>query len=744
MTSRVDETSSAAIEQEQRHVTLLYERLDDLRERATRRRDEVLRQAGGTPQARTLREDVAVKYTQDMARLTAVDHGLCFGRLDLADGDILHIGRIGIFDGEHAPLLIDWRAPAARPFYQATAADPGDVVRRRHIRTRQRTVTGVTDEVLDLTAPRQDWREELTGEAALLAALDAERTGRMSDIVETIQAEQDRIIRAPLDGVLVVQGGPGTGKTAVALHRAAYLLYEHRARLANRGVLIIGPNTTFLQYIGDVLPGLAETDVLLRTIADLYPGVEARRPENETAAAIKGAPRMIEVMRAAVGDRQRVPDKPVTMDTEYGELVLTPDRISTARQAVRAIGKPHNASRPAFDTAIVSLLCDQVAERIGTDPLGGENLLELADLDEVEREIRAEPDVQAVLDWLWPILTPQQLLAGLLGTDARIASAAPDLTEPERAAMLRPPRSGWTFADVPLLDEAAELLGSTEDPGERDRRRRHDEARAAYAQGVLDIVLGSRSIDLEDEDDPEILMATDVLDAALLGERHLDLGYRSTAERAAADRTWSFGHVIVDEAQELSPMAWRMVMRRCASRSMTLVGDLHQTGGAAGGDSWAEVLAPYAPDRWRQEELTVSYRTPAEILAVAAPVLARIDAEATPPRPVRSTGFAPWDITVGRSELLARLTFEVEAELGRLERGRIGVMVPRALLAEATAAVASERVAVLPVADAKGLEFDTAVVVEPDAIVAESRRGLNDLYVALTRATRRLGVLRAE
>ncbi|MGH8883349.1 MAG: UvrD-helicase domain-containing protein, partial [Stackebrandtia sp.] len=341
---------------------------------------------------------------------------------------------------------------------------------------------------------------------ALLAALDAGRTGRMSDIVETIQAEQDRIIRSALDGVLVVQGGPGTGKTAVALHRAAYLLYEHRERLANRGVLIVGPNSTFLRYIGDVLPGLAETDVLLRTIGDLFPGVSATRLEPPVAATIKGDLSMVEVLEAAVADRERIPDAVVHMDTEYGRLSLPPEDCSAAREVARRSGKRHNPARPRFDAAVIEMLGDQVAQRIGADPLGGDNLLEAGDLAQIRQELRDEADVQAVLDWLWPLLTPRQLLAGMLGSDRRIATAAPQLTATEREALWREPRSGWTASDAPLLDEAAELLGEPDDGAARERDRQRQTERAAYAEGVLDIVRGSRSIDLEDDDDPEILM----------------------------------------------------------------------------------------------------------------------------------------------------------------------------------------------------------------------------------------------
>jgi len=267
---------------EQAYVSMLYGHLDGLRDRAQGRLAQTLRQTGGTPQARTERDVNAVMYTQRIAQLDAAENGLCFGRIDFHDAEPRYVGRMGIRDeaDDYQPLLLDWRAPAARPFYLATPVSPDGVRRRRHIKTLRREVIRLDDEVLDLAdAGRDGLTDGLTGEAALLAALNASRTGQMSDIVETIQVEQDWIIRSPHKGVLVVQGGPGTGKTAVALHRAAFLLYTYREQLARRAVLVIGPNPTFLRYVGQVLPSLGETSVLMSTIADLYPGVTARRDE---------------------------------------------------------------------------------------------------------------------------------------------------------------------------------------------------------------------------------------------------------------------------------------------------------------------------------------------------------------------------------------------------------------------------------------------------------------------------------
>ncbi|MEH0825174.1 MULTISPECIES: HelD family protein [unclassified Micromonospora] len=736
---------------------MLYGRLDAMREQAAQRLTEELRSTGGTLQARSQRDSAVRMYADQVEQFSAVENGLCFGRLDDTDGTPHYIGRIGIFDttGDYDPLLMDWRAPAARPFYLATAANPQGVKRRRHLRTRQRKVTGLNDEVLDLASASPTAHEELTGEASLLAALNAGRTGRMRDIVETIQAEQDRVIRADLPGVLVVQGGPGTGKTAVALHRAAYLLYTHRRELSSRGVLLVGPNPTFLRYISQVLPALAETGVLLRTPGDLFPGVSARRAEPAETAALKGRTVMTEVLAAAVRDRQWVPDEPLEIEVERETLRLDPEVVREARDRARRSGRPHNLARALFDVEVVHALAAQIAERIGADPLGGENLLEEADRAEIRRELREEPGLRAALDQLWPVLTPQRLLADLYASTDRIAAAAPMLTDAERALLHREP-GGWTPADVPLLDEAAELLGEDERAAAA-RRERIRSFQREYAEGVLEIWKGSRSIDVEDEaDGGEILGVTDLIDADRLLERQEEADRLTTAQRAAADRNWAFGHVIVDEAQELSPMAWRLLMRRCPSRSMTIVGDVAQTGALAGTPSWADALEPYVAQRWRLEELTVSYRTPAEIMAVAAGVLAEIDPALRPPRSVRASGVPPWDRTVDADGLAGELVAATTREAADLGDGRLGVILPAGRADELAAAVVAalpevavgeqpeleSRVVVLTVGQAKGLEFDSVLVVDPDGIVAESPRGRSDLYVALTRATQRLGVLR--
>src|ERR1700734_2085540 len=397
---------------------MLYGRLDDMRKRASDRLAQVLKQSGGTPQARTEREAFSAMYLQQISQFDAAEHGLCFGRLDFHEGKRFYIGRIGIHDDsdDYEQLLMDWRADAARPFYLATAAPPAGVRRRRHIKTRDRTVVSVDDEVLDLAAADPTKHEGLTGESALLAALSASRTGRRRDIVETIQAEQDWIIRSELAGVLVVQGGPGTGKTAVALHRAAYLLFTYRRQLLKRGVLVVGPNATFLRYIGQVLPSLGETSVLLSTIADLYPGVSARGSESRDTAEVKGRLGMADVVAAAVRDRQRVPEKPVQIEIDRETLRVAPAGGGKAPERARRSRRPHNQARQVFAREMIDALTHQLTARIGANVLGEENLLNQRDVDELRQELRGDPAVRQLIARLWPVLTPQQLLEDLFAS----------------------------------------------------------------------------------------------------------------------------------------------------------------------------------------------------------------------------------------------------------------------------------------------------------------------------------------
>src|SRR5215211_7586847 len=526
------------LEREQAYVDILYRRLDTLRERAQTELERALgADAGGSFQARVDRDAFVARHSGRLAQLAAAEHGLCFGRLDRADGSHLYIGRLGLLDDDREPLLVDWRAPAAQPFYRATWANRDGVVRRRHLRTRGREVLGIEDDVLDLESLSDSERDGLSGEAALLAALTAGRTGRMTDIVATIQGEQDRIIRSGLPGVLVVQGGPGTGKTAVALHRAAYLLYTHRQRLSRRGVLVVGPNPTFLRYIEQVLPSLGETDVLLSTVGGLFPGVEAAAEEPLEVAAVKGDPRMVEVLAAAITDRQRVPDEDVVVEVGGQRLVL--DRATAERARER--GEPHNQARTTVRREVVEALTDQLVAaltrdlpEVDFDEEGDELLADLfpderlldPDRDEIRAELAGHPAVRSALDRFWPKLTAQRLVGDLLTSAERLAAAGAALEPAERDLLLRPAPAGgdpaiaWTPADVPLLDEAAVLLG---DDGVRARRA---EAREVLAGTTIG-------------DAARYAPDTSRLDPSVLADRWRTRGPQvGLAERARQDRGW--------------------------------------------------------------------------------------------------------------------------------------------------------------------------------------------------------------
>ncbi|MFF3291557.1 HelD family protein [Streptomyces sp. NPDC003023] len=738
--------STEELRREQQFVSLVHERLDQLRDEAEAALGATIGQVGTGRQARVERDIGVVEHSATLAALNAADSGLCFGRIDRRDGVTHHIGRTGIRrdDAERTPLLIDWRAPVARPFYLATGYEPMGLRRRRHITTQGRTVSALHDEIMDLADTTRTGHESHDADEVLLAALNSARTGRMGDIVSTIQAEQDRIIRAPQPGVLVVEGGPGTGKTAVALHRAAYLLYAHREQLAKRAVLIVGPNPAFLGYIGEVLPSLGETGVLLSTVGELFPGVHATGTDSPAAAELKGRAAMADVLAQAVRDRQRVPEKdaPLVVPHDDGDLVIDWGMAVEARHKARETGLPHNLARPHFVFRIIDDLTSQLADRIGADPYGGPNFLGPDDIAQLGKAIASSADVHAAIATLWPPLTPQEFVADFLAEPAHLPE--------EEAALLRRGTGPWTAADVPLLDEVAELLG--EDDSAALARAEAERARQiAYAQGVLDVSYASRTYEFEDKHDEEseVLAAHDIIDAERMAERQEEADHRSAAERAAADRTWAFGHIIVDEAQELSQMAWRLLMRRCPTRSMTLVGDPAQTGDAAGCASWQDILEPYVGDRFEHTRLGVNYRTPAEIMELAAEVRRLEDPAFQPPRSVRSTGVEPWQVTVEPAELAATVAARVA---GAPHDGRIAVIAPaplHAALADAMPGVRAtggpdltQPVVLLDPRAAKGLEFDTVIVAEPELIRSGSPHGVNDLYVAYTRATQRLGVVR--
>jgi DNA helicase IV len=721
-------SSVADLAHDHAYVSMLYERLDVLRAATSQRLSAVrLGATAENDQAWSERESFAQLYKDRSAELDAAERNLCFGRLDFDDGERLYIGRLGLRNEEHDQLLVDWRAPAAQPFYRATALQRYGVTRRRHLHTVDRRVVRVDDDVLDLGAVDQ---AQLTGEGALLASLNRRRTGRMGDIVATIQADQDRIIRDVLKGILVVEGGPGTGKTVVALHRAAYLLYTYREQLSRRGILVIGPNDTFMRYIDQVLPSLGEHDVVLATIGSLYPGVDAKASESAQAARIKGQLTMAGVLERAVADLQRVPKTTVEIKVNGTVYRLTPQAGRKARSQARrrrdpdtGAPLPHNVARRAFVHALLGELARQ--------PIRDERMGQPGDIDHVGAQWADEPAIRRAIDALWPEFTPQQLLALLYAQPQRL-----HLTDDERAAIRRDQPGPWTPADVPLLDELAELLGPVE-ATERAARRRQAAEAAEQAEAVefAAELVGSLA-----ENEAIVLpsLETETFTQWIASRNTRVAPAGSLAERAPSDRTWAYGHVVVDEAQELSAMAWRMLLRRCPCRSMTVVGDLAQTGAAGGADSWAQVFEPLAPGRWRTARLTVNYRTPKAAMALA---IALLPPTVEPPLSVRDGDETPW---CAHGELTALVRHEAEL----IGAGRVAVIAPPARIADTAAALdvhpgpdLDAPIAVLTPAQAKGLEFDSVVVVDPGGIEQASPRGRADLYVALTRTTRRLGLV---
>ncbi|WP_084075832.1 AAA family ATPase [Demequina sp. NBRC 110052] len=708
------------LEIEQRVVDTLYGRLDALRAEAEARLGEVRREGpSGSPQNRSERDAFATLYEDRIAQLDAVEDRLCFGRLDMTAGDTLYVGRIGLSDEEHVPLLTDWRAPAARAFYSATAANPGGVMNRRHLTTRGRTVTAVEDDVLDVEALRASGREgTLAGEGALLAALDARRTGRMGDIVATIQAEQDAVIRAPIEGALVVQGGPGTGKTAVALHRAAYLLYHHREQLERRGVLLIGPSRQFLRYIDHVLPSLGETGAVSTTLAGLVKGVAITAVESDEVASIKGRTDMATVIKKAVRERQRVPrgDQKVRIDGRT--VVIRRSDIRDAQARARRDGRPHNEARATFAKDMISRLTTQLVEQL-------EQTLDAEDRVEVEREIRDNKNIRIAINLCWLPLTPAQLLRDLFSKAHLLDNAAPGLSEAERALLLRPASAPFTDADVPLLDEAAELLGDMPGGGPRADQSDLTAEELQYAKDVIESFGAHTMIKV---------------DAETLASRMRGTESRlSVAERAAADRSWTYGHVVVDEAQELSPMAWRMLVRRCPTRSFTIVGDVAQTASAAGARWWPEAMDPVFGAHWNLRELTVSYRIPSAV-AEAAQSFARAAglpvSDMSAARDVDdAVAYHRADDAVSRATAQA---LERQAWLDQGDGGLVAVIAPESLAPQVRERLGDgSPIEVIGAVAAKGLEFDVAVVLEPTLIA--TRPG--DLYVSLTRPTRHLDVV---
>jgi hypothetical protein len=697
---------------EQRFVDIVYRRLE-----ASTQAAQALAK-GGHGRARlghegglVERDAMVFQAAKRIATLNAAHEGLVFGRIDLKDPTEAprYIGRIGLRDEHRDTLLIDWRAPAAAVFYQATPTEPQGVVRRRVLRCSGRTVVGVEDDLLDAEAGAD---LPVVGEGALMAQLSRARDRSMHSIVATIQAEQDKAIRAPSKGVVEISGGPGTGKTVVALHRAAYLLYTDRARYERGGVLVVGPSGVFMRYIERVLPSLGETAVALRSVGEVVDGIRAVRHDAPAVADVKGAARMAELLRRA--SRQGVPGAPRDFRLFYRDdnLVLTPRDLGRIRRTLLSQGK-RNKQVGRVASALVDALWRQVR---------GQRAQERGRGEFVDTVLGDDRFLRFVRDW-WPALDATEVLRWLHDPEflSRVGEGVLS------AADVRVLSGGWgqdfSVEDVALIDELRYLLG---DPPDRD----------------------------EDEPDPLAhLVDANMPEVTTVTDR--EFSHPRTANRIEDD---TYAHVLVDEAQDLTPMQWRMVGRRGPTATWTVVGDPAQS-------SWpvpeeadaAKEQALFSRDHISRPRhrfhLGTNYRNSAEIYRYAAAYAERVGLDADLPDAVRSTGVEPVEVTVDALDDGLR---RAVAELLGVVDGTVGVVVPVARRAEVAGWLAGwpeleeplaggddARLVVLTGLDTKGLEFDVIVVVEPGEIEGESATGRATLYVVLTRATQRLVTLSA-
>jgi len=819
----MDVAARRDIEEEQELLDHAYRGLEAMRRDANRMLESVLDLGrGGTFQSRTERDIVVRTSLARLAQLDIGDQALCFGRIDrlpqegATGSESFHIGRLAVSGEAQDPLVVDWRAPVAEPFYRATGLDPQGLARRRHLAVKGRTVVGLEDEYFtrpvgpsqvaaggpgtggaaggvpatgDDAGATVEEGLALGGPGALLAALGQARTGHMGDIVATIQREQDEIIRSPLAGLLMVQGGPGTGKTAVALHRAAYLLYTHRFPLERQGVLVVGPNPLFLRYIEQVLPSLGETGVTLSTASGLVPEVRVRGTDPPAVARLKGDVRMIQFLARAVRTRERPLRSAVAVPFGGTTLRLSAAASSDIVARARRRSGTHNARRRFVEQQVVRQLADQyrrfrqgmvgapveggwlaIGDEAGRHPASGPGdeisvpLEEELDLEEFGRQVRRSPAIAEALDRMWPLLAPHELLHDLFGARPLLSAAGKGiLTAAEQASLYRPRSAAldavpWTVADAALVDEARAVLGPRRSRRVRARTGLRD--RAERARGEV----GFWPVGL----DPDPVPGD--------GGGHAGVDQESVR---------SYGHIVVDEVQDLSALQLRMVARRSLSGSMTVVGDIAQATGPWAPQHWDDVAAHLSPGRSpRLTELTVSYRTPAEVVEVATGVLAAAAPGVSPPRAVRRSGSRPTLVSVPSRELARKVAEVAEVEVAAVSPGRVAVLVPSALLGAVSRALVERGLGpvdprdprghglaaplvVLPADESNGLEFDSVVVVEPARIAAgetgagetgagetgadetdgggtppvATRRGLRTLYVALTRPTRRLAVV---
>lgn len=714
---------------EQERVDHIYHLLDSTRQRYRKLQQEVEAEgAQGSPQNRSERDAMAAHYGDEAARLEQVDDRLVFGRLDHVDKTTHYIGRVGLSDTNGKRALIDWRAPAATAFYQATVSDPKDIVRRRHIGVHQRKVVSIDDDVFNMDLAEK-MGAVLQGEGALLAALNKKRSAHMPDIVATIQFEQDKIIRSNTQQMLVVQGGPGTGKTAVALHRAAYLLYEHQEQLKHSGVLIVGPSATFLSYIDKVLPSLGETGVVSVTPGRLIPGIVATKRDSAEVGEIKGRIDWVKICRRVVQSLERIPKKAIELRVNSYDLFIYPEVVQAAADIARNSAKRHNARRPAFVDHILNNLVDQYLEK--TQNIG----LKADDRAWMYEEIRQNLDVRRHINLLWLPVEPVQLLQRLFANPDYLHSLAPELSQTECRMLYRPKDSEITVDDIPIIDEIDYLVGTT--PPRHfgrgsDWEKKQELKRAEEAISNQNLGQG-------------------IVTASMIVERtHLQQEKLTPAQRAKQDASWSYGHIVVDEAQELRPLAWNCLLRRCPSRSMTIVGDLAQQSGHFE-TSWEDVLGPAARALEETAILDVCYRTPQSIMDLAEDVMAAHGRRS--PYPVKAVrdidnciDYRHVDLCAADNGQIWKIIDERYNHLRR-EGGTLAVIVPDSDFSdyeeyaqslgydlESTGRIAS----VINARLSKGLEYDDVIIVDPAAVMNDS---IGDIFVALTRPTQHLTII---
>jgi hypothetical protein len=728
-------TDESDFRAEQEYLQTLYRLVDVDQSRTSRQLERLLAEHQSTPQGRLERDALVREAQLRLARLGTMSEGLCFGKVVIGgSGDRMYIGRLALLDEQGVSLLIDWRAPAAEAFYRATASEPMGIALRRHFITGGRTLLQLDDEVLDIELLEgTNELGHLVGSGALMAALAQRRSGRMGDIVSTIQREQDEIIRADADQVLVVAGGPGTGKTVVALHRAAYLLYTHRQQIAEDGVLVVGPSPLFLKYVEQVLPALGETAVVMLDWSSLLPGYIAEVDDAAEVQRLKGSARMVGLMRRCVRLFERAPRKGFDVRHIDGHLRhVGCDDLKEVRRHVRRLNRPHNSARVAYERTL--------ARCVGMD----------AWTRETEGDPRAELNQRAIksaADRLWPVLSAEEVFRTVFGSRRLLESVAQgEFDEEELAVLMREPDAPLSTSDIALLDELRALLGDRQrggrvDDGGEAWREEVKIARENFADG------GEADRGLPGFFSPE-----------LVAERFATVDIPlSVAERAADDPSWRYAHIIVDEAQDVSHMQWRALARRSRRSSMTVVGDLDQAA-VVDGARWAERMGSVMPDAdICVRGLSVNYRTPRELMDAATVLLRRYGTRAYRPAQYVRTGDVPRLVRTDSFEVteIASVISEAFDALG--DGGRVAVITPGSLRAagcEAVSAVVGttvlaqgvqrldHRVAVFGAQEVKGLEFDAVVVVDPDGILAEE--GWKALFVALTRATERLLVVSAD